>query len=101
MARKTRPTQKTLKFNMFSFENHCKESINLFGQPYEEVHLWLDEFQGTPEYRMRHRKKRHYEDGIKQVIELFGETAGKVAKRHIISDLKEERWMEKDHFPVL
>ncbi|MGD0969874.1 MAG: hypothetical protein ABSA04_00515 [Desulfobaccales bacterium] len=37
---------------MSSFENHCKESINLFGQPYEEVHLWLDEFQGTPEYSL-------------------------------------------------
>lgn len=81
---------------MSTFENHCKESTNLFGQPYEEVHHWLDEFQGTPEYRMRHRKKRHHEAGIKQAIELFGETAGK-ASQHIISDLKEEGWKEKDH----
>jgi hypothetical protein len=85
---------------MSTFENHCKESINLFGQPFEEVHRWLDEFQGTPEYKMRHRKKRHHEGGIKQAIDLFGETAGKVARQHIISDLKEEGWTEKDHFPV-
>ena len=35
---------------MSTFENYCKESINLFGQPYEEVHCRLDEFQGTSEY---------------------------------------------------
>jgi len=85
---------------MSSFENHCQESFNLCGQPYEEIHLWLDEFAGKPPYGMRHRKKRHHEAGIKQAIELFGETAGKVARQHIISDLKEEGWMEKDHFPV-
>lgn len=49
---------------------------------------------------MRHRKKRHHEEGIRQVVELFGEMAGKVARQHIISDLKEEGWTEQDHFPV-
>jgi|GEM_PF-345674 hypothetical protein len=85
---------------MSTFENHCKESTTLFGQPYEEVHLWLDEFAGKPPHGMRHRKKRHHEAGIRQAIELFGETAGKVARQHIISDLKEEGWTEKDHFPI-
>lgn len=85
---------------MSTFEKHCEESIKLFGLPYEEVHLWLDEFQGTPQYKMRHRKKRHHEAGIKQAIELFGEIGGKVARQHIISDLKEEGWTEKDHFPL-
>jgi hypothetical protein len=84
---------------MSTFEKHCEESLRLFGNPYDEVHNWLDEFQGTPEYKMRHRRKRHHEAGIRQAIELFGEEAGKVARQHIISDLKEEGWTEKDHFP--
>jgi hypothetical protein len=84
---------------MSTFEKHCQESISLFGKPYEEVHRWLDEFMGTDQYRMRHRKLRHHHAGINQVIERFGEEAGKVARQHIISDLKEEGWTETDPFP--
>jgi hypothetical protein len=35
-------------------EDHCAESIQLFGQPYEEVHRWRDAFAGSPEYGYRH-----------------------------------------------
>lgn len=84
---------------MSTFENHCRESIALFGQAYEEVHLWLDEFHGTEKYKMRHRRVRHHEAGIKEAIKLFGEEAGLVAKQHIISDLKEEDWKNSDPFP--
>ncbi|SHK16314.1 hypothetical protein SAMN02745216_02989 [Desulfatibacillum alkenivorans DSM 16219] len=79
--------------------DHCAESIKLFGKPFEEVHLWLDEFAGSPEYGMRHRKVRHHEQGIQKAIRLFGEEAGLVARQHIISDLKEEGWTENDPFP--
>ena len=84
---------------MSSFEKHCDESVRLFSQPFEQVHRWLDEFQGTPKYRMRHRRVRHHEAGIRQAIELFGELAGQAARQHIISDLKEEGWTETDQFP--
>jgi hypothetical protein len=84
---------------MSTFEKHCEESARLFGQAFEEVHRWLDEFQGTPEYGMRHRRVRHHEAGIQEAINLFGETAGQVARQYIISDLKEEGWTEKDPFP--
>ncbi|MCX5814390.1 MAG: hypothetical protein NT178_17875 [Proteobacteria bacterium] len=84
---------------MASFKHHCEESIRLFGKEYEEVHLWLDEFAGSKEYGMRHRKIRHHSAGIKEVIELFGDDAGIAAKQHIITDLKEEGWSENDHFP--
>ncbi len=70
------------------------ETKNVFGEAFEEVHLWLDEFQGTPKYRMR-----HHEAGIQEAIGLFGENAGHVARQHIISDLKEEGWTEADPFP--
>ena len=56
---------------MSTFEKHCEESIRLFGKPYGEVHNWLDEFQGTPEYKMRHRRKRHHEAGIRQATEPY------------------------------
>jgi hypothetical protein len=49
-------------------EKHCEESIQLFGKPYAEIHKWLDEFAGSKEYGYRHRRKRHHEDGIRQVI---------------------------------
>ena len=62
--------------SMSTFEKHSKESERLFGQPFGEVHSWLDEFQGTPEYRMRHRRVRHHEASIRQATELFGEPAG-------------------------
>jgi hypothetical protein len=82
-----------------TFEQHCQESLRLFGSHYEEVHRWLDAFQGTVRYRMRHRRVRHHEAGIQEVIRLFGEQAGAVARQHIIADLKEEGWTESDPFP--
>ncbi|MBF0227701.1 MAG: hypothetical protein HQK76_19815 [Desulfobacterales bacterium] len=85
---------------MSKFEDHCKESIELFGKSFDEVHKWLDEFQNTERYRMRHRRVRHHESGIKEAISIFGEKAGDVARRHIISDLKEEGWTELDPFPI-
>jgi len=84
---------------MSKFEDHCNESTKLFGKPYEEVHLWLDEFHSNELYKMRHRRLRHHEAGINEVIRLFGQEAGAVAKQHIISDLKEEGWKEGDPFP--
>ena len=38
--------------------------------------------------------------GIARIRELFGDEAATVARQHIISDLKEEGWNQKDHpFP--
>ncbi len=84
---------------MSTFARHCQESVELFGNPYEEVHRWLDEFHGSERYRMRHRRVRHHEAGIREAVRLFGEAAGPVARQHIISDLKEEGWTESDPFP--
>lgn len=72
--------------------------MELFGSAYEHVHNWLDEYAESAEYGYRHRKKRHHKEGVTKIKELFGETTGDVAMRHIISDLKEEGWKETDPF---
>ena len=84
---------------MSSLKAHCEESMRLFGKTYAEVHQWLDAFAGTVEFGYKHRKKRHHEEGIRKVCELFGADVAEVARRHIISDLKEEGWTEDVHFP--
>lgn len=84
---------------MPSYEQHCRESVALFGQAFSEVHLWLDEFAGKPPYGMRHRKLRHHEAGIREIARLFGLEAAEAGKRHILSDLREEGWTEADPFP--
>lgn len=40
-----------------------------------------------------------HEAGNQEAIRMFGKDAGPVARQHIISDLKEEGWSEKDPFP--
>lgn len=79
--------------------DHCIESEQLFGRPYEEIHRWLDEFAGSEKHGMKHRRVRHHEAGIREAVGLFGPRVEKVARQHIISDLKEEGWSESDTFP--
>ena len=81
-----------------TFEQHCEESRMLFGRPFEEVHLWLDELMWKG-LGAKHRRKRHHQAGIEEAVALFGEEGGKAARQHIISDLKEEGWSENDPFP--
>jgi hypothetical protein len=84
---------------MPSFEQHCAETMSALGKPFEEVHLWLDEFAGKPPYGMRHRKLRHHAAGIEQVRKLWGDQAAKAARLHIIADLKQDGWTETHQFP--
>lgn len=85
---------------MSAFEEHCQQAITQFGNPYEAVHRWLDEFAGKPGYGMRHRRVRHHLAGIRQVREMLGEEAACAARQHIMTDLKEEGWTERDPFPT-
>ena len=84
---------------MPSFEQHCAESVRDFGNPYGEVHRWLDEFAGRPPHGMRHRKFRHHGAGIEEVRKRWGEEAAAAARQHIIADLKMEGWTEDQPFP--
>jgi hypothetical protein len=80
-------------------EDHEKETMSLFNKPYTEVHLWLDEFAGNPDFGMRHRRRRHHKEGLREAENLFGWDAALAARLHIMSDLKEEGWKESDRFP--
>ena len=84
---------------MPSFREHCDESERLFGQPFPEVHRWLDEFAFRPPLGLRHRRLRHHEAGIAEARKLFGEKAAAAARQHVISDLRMEGWKETDPFP--
>jgi len=82
------------------FEEHCAESVVLFGEPFDYVHRWLDEFAGKKPYGMRHRRLRHHLAGVREVERMWGTAAAGAAKQHIISDLIMEGWQEGDHFPL-
>ena len=75
-------------------EDHCVASIRLFGDEYREIHLWLDECFST--LGARHRRKRHHLAGIEIVRHKWGDKAAAVARQHIIDDLRQEGWTEKD-----
>ena len=80
-------------------EAHCGVSVGLFGDPFCDVHLWLDEYFFTP-LGARHRRKRHHLAGIEEVRRRWGDLAAEAARQHIIDDLKEEGWVEGSNFPT-
>lgn len=81
-------------------DDHCAESVALFGEDFRDVHVWLDECFSTP-LGARHRRKRHHLAGIEQVRRRFGAQAAEAARRHVISDLKLEGWVEgRDRIPA-
>lgn len=80
-------------------EAHCQHSIELFGEPFPEIHLWLDEYFST--MGARHRRKRHHLAGIEEVRQIWGDRGAEVARQHIIDDLKQEGWVEgRDRLPA-
>lgn len=81
------------------FQEHCAESVSLYGKPFRQVHLWLDKHFAT--IGAHHRRKRHNLAGIEEIRRKWGDRAAEVAKRHIISDLSLEGWREgHDRMPA-
>ena len=72
---------------MSTFEEHCNDAVEVFGDPFSHVHKWLDEFAGKPGILSRHRIYRHHLAGIEECKKLFGDYAADVARQHIIADL--------------
>jgi len=76
------------------FIEHCNETEKLFGQTFDYVHKWLDEFAFLPDglggtrFNAHHRKYRHHLAGAEEVFEKWGREAYEAAIRHIKSDLQ-------------
>lgn len=78
---------------MPSLQEHCAETVEAMGQPYMQVHKWLDEWHSVPGYGgLAHRRKRHHMAGIMEVRRMWGEEAAEAARLHILSDLKQVGW---------
>lgn len=86
-----------IRINFFlampSLDVHYHLTQRAFGAKFEHVRLWLNEFG------REHRCRRHHEEGIDAVRQLFGETAAEVARMHIEMDLMEDGWIFGDPFP--
>ena len=80
-------------------DDHIKETIKFFGEPFVEVHLFLDQFYKN--VGAKHRQYFHHKQGLELIRKKFGNKAVKVAERHIISDLENcGRWkLGIDKFP--
>ena len=69
---------------MSSFKTHCEDCVRELGEPFEEVHHWLDEY-----FRVvgpAHRDIRHHVAGVEKVRQMWGDGAAKAAEIHIRED---------------
>ena len=74
------------------FEDHCRQSIELFTAPWEDVHRWLDEFDGAKRHGMRHRRVWHHAAGVRKAARMPGREAAAIAKRHIVAAMLSPLW---------
>ena len=79
---------------MASIDQHCKDCINLLGDHFNDVHMWLDWGAGLFPIQFfsdYHRSLRHNSYGLEVVRSLFGPKAEIAAKIHLVRDC--EDWM--------
>ena len=81
------------------FESHCHRCRQLLGEPFPEVHKWLDEFFGKEPWGSQHRFLRHHQEGISEIRHMWGNRAAYAAETHIRQDLDEEGWPHDKEIP--
>jgi hypothetical protein len=69
---------------MSSHSQHCADCRRELGEPFEQVHEWLDELFKV--LGQKHRSVRHHTGGVEQVRKMWGDRAARAAEIHIISD---------------
>lgn len=73
---------------MAHFKEHCDDCIRELGNPYEEVHKWLDEFAfKNGKIDPSHRKIRHHKEALNECRKLFGDSGVEAAIIHIRKDM--------------
>ena len=81
------------------FEEHCLKCQQILGEPFPEVHLWLDEYFGQSPYGTRHRYLRHHRQGIEEIRKKWGDRAAMAAEIHIRQDLETDGWPSDKPIP--
>jgi hypothetical protein len=83
---------------MARIKDHCEDCKLLIGEPFEEIHAYLDQYAEifqTAVFGEYHRTFLHNKAGINTANYLFGHRAGKAAELHVIRDYVEQPL--KDH----
>jgi len=70
---------------MPKLEVHISDCVRELGEPFEQVHNWLDEYAGMGP---GHRDIRHHAAGVEKVRQMWGDRAAKAAEIHIRADTK-------------
>ena len=71
---------------MATLEEHKADCARFLGQPFGEVHAWLDAYSRT--HGGLHRKFRHHKEGIEEARRLFGDVGATAAIVHILRDCR-------------
>ena len=74
---------------MAKFEEHCQDCINELGEPFPQVHKWLDELFII--LRHKHREVRHNSESVEEIRKMWGDEAAKAAEIHIRKDYETNR----------
>ena len=69
---------------MASFKEHCDDCERELGEPFPEVHKWLDEF--FAKLKAKHRDVRHHQGGVEEARKKWGDRAARAAEIHIAKD---------------
>ena len=69
---------------MAKFEEHCEDCIRELGEPFPNVHIWLDEYFIL--LRHKHREMRHHTEGVEEIRKMWGDKAAQAAEIHIRKD---------------
>ena len=69
---------------MASLEEHRADCVEQLGEPFTQVHQWLDELQA--DYGPMHRPFRHQTEGVERVRSRWGDRAASAAEIHIRRD---------------
>jgi len=69
---------------MAKVEEHCEDCVRELGEPFAEVHEWLDELFAL--VGSDHRDIRHNEKGVEKSKKMWGDRAAQAAIIHIFRD---------------
>lgn len=66
-------------------DEHCFIDEKHFGRAFPEVHRWLDAYAHKD--GAGHRRRRHHQEGVEEIREMWGNDAARAAELHIVIDM--------------